>query len=289
MTPRVTKPSRPCVRRGAQITDIVVLVVAADDSVMPQTLEAISHANAAGVPIIIAMNKIDKADANPERIRQQLAEKNILVEDWGGKYQCVELSAKTGHNVDLLLEKIALEADVLDLKANPNRLAIGTVVEAQLDRAKGITATLLVQKGTLRVGDPFITGIHSGKVRAMFDERGNRMEVAGPSTPAQITGLDGIPQAGDRFLVTESDREAREVSLRRQQLKREQDFRQTRLRTLDDISQQIKEGQVQELSVIVKGDVDGSVEALSDSLMKIEHKEVKVARDSSRRRHDLRG
>jgi translation initiation factor IF-2 len=262
--------------RGAQVTDIVVLVVAADDSVMPQTLEAISHANAAGVPIIIAMNKIDKADANPDRIRQQLAEKNILVEEWGGKYQCVELSAKTGHNVDLLLEKIALEADVLDLKANPNRLATGTVVEAQLDRAKGITATLLVQKGTLRVGDPFITGIYSGKVRAMFDERGNRMEIAGPSTPAQITGLDGIPQAGDRFLVTESDREAREVSLRRQQLKREQDFRQIRLRTLDDISQQIKEGQVQELSVIVKGDVDGSVEALSDSLMKIEHKEVKL-------------
>jgi len=262
--------------RGAQVTDIVVLVVAADDSVMPQTLEAISHANAAGVPIIIAMNKIDKADANPDRIRQQLAEKNILVEEWGGKYQCVELSAKTGHNVDLLLEKIALEADVLDLKANPNRTATGTVVEAQLDRAKGITATLLVQKGTLKVGDPFITGIYSGKVRAMFDERGNRMEVAGPSTPAQITGLDGIPQAGDRFSVTESDREAREVSLRRQQLKREQDFRQIRLRTLDDISQQIKEGQVQELSVIVKGDVDGSVEALSDSLMKIEHKEVKL-------------
>jgi len=262
--------------RGAQVTDIVVLVVAADDSVMPQTLEAISHANAAGVPIIIAMNKIDKPDANADKIRQQLAEKNILVEEWGGKYQCVELSAKTGHNVDLLLEKIALEAEVLDLKANPNRLALGTIVEAQMDRAKGITATLLVQKGTLRVGDPFITGIYSGKVRAMFDERGNRMELAGPSTPAQITGLDGIPQAGDRFLVTESDREARDVSIRRQQLKREQDFRQIHLRTLDDISQQIKEGQVQELSVIVKGDVDGSVEALSDSLMKIEHKEVKL-------------
>jgi translation initiation factor IF-2 len=262
--------------RGAQITDIVVLVVAADDSVMPQTLEAISHAQAAGVPIIIAINKIDKAEANPDRIRQQLAERNILVEEWGGKYQCVELSARTGKNVDVLLEKIALEADVLDLKANPDRLALGTIVEAQLDKGKGITATVLVQKGTLRIGDPFLAGIFSGKVRAMFDERGNRVEAAGPSTPVQLTGLDGFPQAGDTFVVMSSDREAREISLRRQQLKREQDFRQIRLTTLDDISQQIKEGQVKELAVIVKGDVDGSVEALSDSLMKIAHKEVKL-------------
>jgi translation initiation factor IF-2 len=262
--------------RGAQITDIVVLVVAADDSVMPQTLEAISHAQAAAVPIIIAINKTDKPDANSDRIRQQLAEKNILVEEWGGKYQCVELSARTGKNVDVLLEKIGLEADVLDLKANPHRLAHGTIVEAQLDKGKGITATVLVQKGTLRVGDPFLAGIYSGKVRAMFDERGNRLETAGPSTPVQLTGLDGFPQAGDTFLVTATDREAREVSLKRQQLKREQDFRQIRLTTLDDISQQIKEGQVQELAVIVKGDVDGSVEALSDSLMKIAHKEVKL-------------
>ena len=262
--------------RGAKVTDIVVLVVAADDSVMPQTLEAISHAQAAGVPIIIAMNKIDKPDANPDRIRQQLAEKNILVEEWGGKYQSVELSAKTGKNVDVLLEKIALEAEVLDLKANPNRPAWGTIIEAQLDKGKGITATVLVQKGTLRIGDPFLAGIYSGKVRAMFDERGNRVEAAGPSTPVQLTGLDGFPQAGDTFVVTESDRLAREISLRRQQLKREQDFRQIRLTTLDDISQQIKEGQVKELNVIVKGDVDGSVEALSDSLMKIDHKEVKV-------------
>lgn len=262
--------------RGAKVTDIVVLVVAADDSVMPQTLEAISHAQAAGVPIVIAMNKVDKPDANPDRIRQQLAEKNILVEEWGGKYQSVELSAKTGKNVDVLLEKIALEADVLDLKANPDRLAWGTIIEAQLDKGKGITATVLVQKGTLRVGEPFLAGIYSGKVRAMFDERGNRVEAAGPSTPVQLTGLDGFPQAGDTFVVTESDRIAREVSLRRQQLKREQDFRQIRLTTLDDISQQIKEGQVKELNVIVKGDVDGSVEALSDSLMKIAHKEVKV-------------
>jgi translation initiation factor IF-2 len=262
--------------RGAQITDIVVLVVAADDSVMPQTLEAISHARAAAVPIIIAINKVDKADSNPERIRQQLSERDILVEEWGGKYQCVELSAKTGKNVDLLLEKIILEADVLDLKANPDRLAYGTIVEAQLDKGKGIASTILVQKGTLRVGDPFIAGIYSGKVRAMFDERGNRMEYAGPSCPVQLTGLDGIPQAGDTFVVLESDRAAREISLRRQQLKREQDFRQVRLTTLDDISQQIKDGQVKELGVIVKGDVDGSVEALADSLMKTQHKEVKL-------------
>jgi translation initiation factor IF-2 len=262
--------------RGAQITDIVVLVVAADDSVMPQTLEAISHAQAAGVPIIIAMNKTDKADSNPDRIRQQLSEKNILVEEWGGKYQAVELSARTGKNVDVLLEKIALEADVLDLMANPDRLARGTIVEAQLDKGKGITATVLVQKGMLRVGDPFLAGIYSGKVRAMFDERGNRVETAGPSTPVQLTGLDGFPQAGDSFIATPTDREAREISLHRQQLKREQDFRQIRFATLDDISQQIKEGQVKELAVIVKGDVDGSVEALSDSLMKIEHREVKL-------------
>jgi translation initiation factor IF-2 len=262
--------------RGAQITDIVVLVVAADDSVMPQTLEAISHAQAAAVPIIIAMNKMDKPDANPDRIRQQLAEKNILVEEWGGKYQCVELSARTGKNVDLLLEKILLEADVLDLKANPTRLAWGTIVEAQLDKGRGITATALVQKGTLRIGDPFLAGIYSGKVRAMYDERGNRVDEAGPSMPVQLSGLDGIPQAGDTFIVTPTDREAREVSLRRQQLKREQDFRQIHLTTLDDISQQIKEGQVKELAVIVKGDVDGSVEALADSLMKIAHKEVKL-------------
>jgi translation initiation factor IF-2 len=262
--------------RGAQLTDIVVLVVAADDSVMPQTLEAISHAQAAGVPIIIAVNKIDKPEANADRIRQQLSERNVLVEEWGGKYQCVELSARTGKNVDLLLEKILLEADVLDLKANPDRLGSGTVVEAQIDKGKGVTATVLVQKGTLRVGDPFLAGIYSGKVRAMFDERGNRRDIAGPSTPVQLTGLDGIPAAGDTFVVMPSDREAREISLKRQQLKREQDFRQIHLTTLDDISQQIKDGQIKELNVIVKGDVDGSVEALADSLMKTAHKEVKL-------------
>jgi len=262
--------------RGAQVTDIVVLVIAADDSVMPQTIEAINHAQAAGVPIIIAINKIDKPDANPNRIKQQLAERGILVEEWGGKYQCVEISAKTGKNVDELLEKILLEAEILDLKANPRRAARGTIIEAQLDKGKGIVATVLVRKGTLRIGDPFIGGIHSGRVRAMLDERGNRVEAARPSTPVQVLGFDGIPQAGDEFVVLPSERDAREISSRRQQLKREQDFRQVRLITLDDISTQIKQGGVKTLNIVVKGDVDGSVEALSDSLMKLSSNEVKV-------------
>ncbi len=263
--------------RGAQLTDIVVLVVAAEDSVMPQTLEAISHARAANVPIIIAINKIDKPEANPDRIRQQLADKGILVEEWGGKYQCVEVSAKKGLNVELLLEKILLEAEVLDLKANPDRTARGAVVEAQIDKGKGILATILVQKGTLRIGDPFVGGIYSGKVKAMFDERGRRTEVAGPSTPVQLLGFDGIPQAGDQFIAVDSDRIAREISLKRQQLKREQDFRQIHFVTLDEISEQIQAGQqVRELSIVVKGDVDGSVEALADSLMKLSTAEVKI-------------
>jgi translation initiation factor IF-2 len=263
--------------RGAQLTDIVVLVIAAEDNVMPQTLEAISHARAANVPIIIAINKIDKPEANPDRIRQQLADKGILVEEWGGKYQCVEVSAKKGLKVDLLLEKILLEAEVLDLKANPSRNARGAVVEAQIDKGKGILATILVQKGTLRIGDPFVGGIYSGKVKAMFDERGRRTEVAGPSTPVQLLGFDGIPQAGDQFIAVDSDRIAREISLKRQQLKREQDFRQIHFVTLDEISEQIQAGQqVRELSMVVKGDVDGSVEALADSLMKLSTAEVKI-------------
>jgi translation initiation factor IF-2 len=262
--------------RGAQITDIVVLVVAADDNVMPQTIEAISHAQAANVPIIVAINKMDKPDANPERIKQQLAEKGLLVEEYGGKSQAVEISAKTGKNIDLLLEKILLEAEMLDLKANPVRLARGTVVEAELDRGKGITATVLVQKGTLHVGDSFISGIWSGRVRAMFDEREQRITEAGPSKPVQIIGFDGIPQAGDEFVVLENEHQTREISSKRQQLKREQDFRQSRRLTLDEISQQIKEGQVRDLPIIVKADVDGSAEALADSLMKLSTKEVKV-------------
>jgi translation initiation factor IF-2 len=260
--------------RGAQLTDIVVLVVAADDAVMPQTVEALNHAQAAGVPIIIAINKIDKPGANPDKIKQQMADRNLLVEDWGGKYQSVQLSAKTGLNVDLLLEKIVLEADLLDLKANPDRHARGAVVEAELDKGRGIAGTILVQKGTLKIGDPFVAGIHHGKVRAMFDERGNKVFEAPPSTPILVLGFEGAPQAGDTFIVLESEREAREISLKRQQLKREQDQKQVHHITLDEIAKQISIGGVKELALIVKGDVDGSVEALSDSLMKLSNQEV---------------
>jgi translation initiation factor IF-2 len=262
--------------RGAQVTDIVVLVVAADDNVMPQTVEAISHAQAANVQIIVAINKIDKPEANPERIKQQLAERSLLVEDYGGKHQVVPISAKKGTNVDLLLEKILLEAEMLNLRANPNREARGTVVESELDKGKGIIATVLVQKGTLRIGDSFVCGVWSGRVRAMFDERGQRIETARPSQPVQVIGFEGIPQAGDDLIGIDDEHEAREISVRRQQLKREQDFRQNRRATLDDISQQIKQGQVRDLRIIVKADVDGSAEALSDSLMKLSTQEVKV-------------
>ncbi|MDP2365306.1 MAG: translation initiation factor IF-2 [Ignavibacteria bacterium] len=262
--------------RGAQLTDIVVLVIAADDAVMPQTVEALNHAQAAGVPIILAINKIDKPGANPEKIKQQMADRNVLVEDWGGKYQSVQLSAKTGLNVDVLLEKIILEADILDLKANPDRLTRGAVVEAELDKGRGVTGTILVQKGTLRIGDPFVAGIHHGKVRAMFDERGNKVKEAPPSTPVLVLGFEGAPQAGDTFIVLESEREAREISLKRQQLKRQQDQKQVHHITLDEIAKQISIGGVKELALIVKGDVDGSVEALADSLMKLSNEEVKV-------------
>ena len=262
--------------RGAKVTDIVVLVVAADDAVMPQTIEAINHAQAANVPIIVAINKIDKPNANVEKIKQQLAEKNVLVEDWGGRYQCVEISAKLGTNVDLLLEKIILEAEMLDLKANPDRLARGTIIEAQLDKGRGITATVLVQKGTLKIGDPFIAGVVYGRVRAMFDERGKKVTSAGPSTPVLVLGFESTPQAGDIFVAVESEREAREVSIKRQQLKREQNHRQVRLITLDEIANQISRGGIKELPIIVKGDVDGSVEALSDALMKLSNDEVTV-------------
>lgn len=263
--------------RGAQITDIVVLVVAADDSVMPQTVEAINHALAANVPIVVAINKIDKPAADPLKIKTQLSEKGILVEEWGGKYQSVEISAKTGLNVDQLLEKILVEAEVLDLKVNANRNARGAVVEAKLDKGKGITATILVQKGTLRTGDSFVAGNYSGRVKAMFDERGHRVEVAKSAAPVQLLGFDGMPQAGDVLVVLDSERESKEIALKRQQLKREQDFRQVRFTTLDDISKQIKEGKQVDLNVIIKGDVDGSVEALSDSLLKLGTNEVKVS------------
>lgn len=262
--------------RGAQLTDIVVLVVAADDAVMPQTVEAINHAQAANVPIVIAINKIDKPGSNIDRIKQQLAERKVLVEEWGGKYQCVELSAKTGLNVEKLLETILLEAEILELKANPDRHARGAVVESELDKGRGITGTILVQKGTLKIGDPFVAGIYQGKVRAMFDERGNKVSIAPPSTPVLVIGFEGAPQAGDTFVVVDSERIAREVGLKRQQLKREQDQKQVHHITLDEISKQISIGGVKELALIVKGDVDGSVEALSDSLMRLSNEEVIV-------------
>jgi len=263
--------------RGAQITDIVVLVVAADDSVMPQTVEAINHALAANVPIIVAINKIDKPNADPTKIKTQLSDRGILVEEWGGKYQHVEIAAKTGLNVDQLLEKILLEAEVLDLKANPDRDARGTIIEAKLDKGKGATATVLVQKGTLNVGDTFVAGVYSGKVKAMYDERGHKIFSVKPATPVQVLGFDGMPQAGDILVALDSEKDTKEISLKRQQLKREQDFRQVKFITLDDISKQIKEGKQVDLNVIIKGDVDGSVEALSDSLLKLGTNEVKVS------------
>lgn len=262
--------------RGAQITDIVVLVVAADDSVMPQTIEAINHALAANVPIVVAINKIDKPNADPTKIKTQLSEKGVLIEEWGGKYQSIEISAKAGTNIDILLDKILVEAEVLDLKANPDRNARGAIVEAKLDKGKGITATVLVQKGTLKLGDPFVAGNYNGRVKAMYDERGKKVESVKPSTPVQVLGFDGMPQAGDVLVVMDTEREVREIALKRQQLKREQDFRQVRFITLDDISKQIKEGKQVDLNVIIKGDVDGSVEALSDSLLKLGTSEVKV-------------
>jgi len=262
--------------RGGQAADIVVLVVAADDSVMPQTVEAINHALAANVPIVIAINKVDKPDSNIQKIKQQLADKNILVEEWGGKYQSVEISAKFGNNIETLLDKILLEAEMLDLKANPQREARGVVLESKLDKGKGTVATVLVQKGTLKVGDNFIAGIFSGRVKAMFDEREKKIELAGPSTPVQILGFDGTPQAGDTFIVMKSESEVKEIALKRQQLKREQDFRQVKFTTLDDISAQIKQGKAVELNIILKTDVDGSAEALADSLHKLSNKEATV-------------
>lgn len=262
--------------RGAHVTDIVVLIVAADDSVMPQTIEAISHANAANVPIVVAINKIDKPDANPDRIKQQLSERDILVEEWGGKYQSVEISAKKGINVDLLLEKIILEAELLDLKANPDRRASGIIIESNMSKGFGSVATVIVQKGTMKVGDPFVAGIHFGRVRAMMDEYGNKVEEAGPSRPVQVIGFDGLPEAGDVYQTTRSDQEAREIATERKQLRREQELRQVRHTTLDEISAQIQLGGIKELFLVIKGDVAGSVEALSDSLQKLSQDEVKV-------------
>lgn len=262
--------------RGAQITDIVILVISADDAVMPQTDEALDHAKAAGVKIIIAINKIDKPGANPEKIKQQLAERNILVEDWGGTYQCAEISAKTGQGVPELLEKIHLEAEMLDLKANPQKLAQGHVIESRLDKGKGAIATVLVQGGTLKVGDNFIAGQHYGKVRALLNERDEKLTEVGPSQPALVVGFIGVPQAGDKFVVKKEEKSAREISTKRQQLRREQDAKRHKHVTLAQISEQILRGETQELNVLVKADVDGSAEALADSLIKLNTHEVKV-------------
>ncbi len=263
--------------RGAQATDIVILVVAADDNVMPQTIEAINHARAANVPLIVAINKIDRPEANPDRIRKQLSDQGVLLEEWGGKTQSVEISAKKGTNVELLLEKVLLEAEILDLKANANRLARGVVIESTLDRGRGAVATVLVQKGTLKVGDPFVAGTSSGKVRAMTDERGKRMDDASPAMPVQVIGFDELPLAGDLIVAVANEKMARDISNRRKIIKREQDMRGTRHHvTLEELSKEIKEGMVKQLSIVVKGDVDGSVEALSDSLAKLSNDEVRV-------------
>jgi translation initiation factor IF-2 len=262
--------------RGAKVTDVAIIVIAADDSVMPQTVEAINHAQAAGVPMVFAINKVDKPEAQPERIKEQLAKMNILVEDWGGKYQCQEISAKKGMNVEQLLEKVLLEAEMLDLKANSKRRANGTVIESSLDKGRGYIMTVLVQGGTLRVGDVLISGCYSGRVKALFNERGFRIKEAGPAMPAQVLGMTGASQAGDLFNVMEDEREARDIANKRLQLQREQGIRTRKHITLDEIGRRLAIGNFKELNVIVKGDVDGSIEALADSLLKLSTGEVQV-------------
>ncbi|MDC0006664.1 translation initiation factor IF-2 [Winogradskyella sp.] len=262
--------------RGAQVTDIAIIVVAADDAIMPQTKEAISHAQAAGVPIVFAINKIDKPDANPEKVKEGLAQMNLLVEDWGGKIQSHDISAKMGTGVKELLEKVLLEAELLELKANPNKPAVGTVVEAYLDKGRGYVSTILVQAGTLKVGDYVLAGKNSGKVKAMQDERGQDVAQAGPATPVSILGLDGAPQAGDKFNVFQDEREAKQIATKRTQLQREQSVRTQRHITLDEIGRRIALGDFQELNIILKGDVDGSVEALTDSFQKLSTEEIQV-------------
>ncbi|MDR0941608.1 MAG: translation initiation factor IF-2 [Bacteroidales bacterium] len=262
--------------RGAQVTDVVIIVVAADDCVMPQTVEAINHAAAAGVPMIFAINKIDKPGANPEKIKEQLAAMNYLVEDWGGKYQSQEIAAKHGVNVEALMEKVILEAEMLDLKANPNKPALGTVIESQLDKGRGYVSTLLVTAGTLRKGDIILAGKYSGKVKAMFNERNQQITEAGPSTPVTILGLDGAPQAGEKFNVMKSERDAREIANKRDQLHREQELKTMRHITLDEIGRRIAIGNFKELNIIIKGDVDGSIEALADSLIKLSTEEIQI-------------
>ena len=262
--------------RGAKITDVAIIIVAADDSVMPQTIEAINHAQAAGVPMVFAINKIDKPQANPDHIKEQLSQMNYLVESWGGKYQDQEISAKQGLNLDKLLEKVLLEAEMLDLKANPNKRAVGTVIESTLDKGRGYVSTILVQSGTLRVGDVILSGVHTGRVKAMFNENGKKVTEAGPSTPVQVLGLNGAPQAGDTFNVMEDDRSAREIANKRSQLQRMQGIMTQKHVTLDEIGRRIAIGSFKELNIIVKGDVDGSVEAMSGSLIKLSKETVQV-------------
>ncbi|MEE9406635.1 MAG: translation initiation factor IF-2 [Polaribacter sp.] len=262
--------------RGAQVTDLVIIVAAADDDVMPQTKEAISHAQAAGVPIIFAINKIDKPNANPDNVKTQLSSMNLLIEEWGGTIQSQDISAKTGQGVEELLEKVLLEAEILELKANPNRNAVGTVVEALLDKGRGYVSTIMVQTGTLKIGDYILAGKNSGKVRAMFDEQGNNLKVAGPSTPVSILGLDGAPQAGDKFNVFDDEREAKQIASKRSQLQREQSVRTQKTLTLDEIGRRIALGDFKELNIILKGDVDGSVEALTNSFQKLSTEEIQV-------------
>ncbi len=263
--------------RGAQVTDLAIIVIAADDNVMPQTKEAISHAQAAGVPMIFAYNKIDKEGANPDRIREQLSAMNILVEEWGGKFQSQEIAAKQGLNIDKLLEKVVLEAEMLDLKANPNKRANGTIIEASLDKGRGFVTTCLVSSGTMRIGDSILAGQWSGRVRAMFNERGQKIDEAGPATPVSILGFEGAPNAGDKFFVFEDEREAREIATKRQQLQREQSVRTKKHLTIEEIGRRIALGDFKELNLIVKGDVDGSVEALVDSLQKLSTDKVQVS------------
>ena len=262
--------------RGAKMTDLAIIIVAADDAVMPQTVEAINHAQAAGVPMIFAINKIDKPGAMPDKIREQLSQMNILVEDWGGKYQCQEISAKKGIGVADLLDKVLLEADMLDLKANPNKKAVGTVIESSLDKGRGYLATLLVQGGTLHTGDIMLSGMYTGKVKAMFNERGQKIKEAGPSVPVSVLGLNGAPQAGDTFNIFDNERDAREIANKREQLLRIQGLRTQKHITLEELGRRIAIGNFKELNIIVKGDVDGSIEALSDSLIKLSTEEVRV-------------
>ena len=262
--------------RGAKMTDLAIIIVAADDAVMPQTIEAINHAQAAGVPMIFAINKIDKPGAMPDKIREQLSQMNILVEDWGGKYQCQEISAKKGIGVADLLDKVLLEADMLDLKANPNKKAVGTVIESSLDKGRGYLATLLVQGGTLHTGDIMLSGMYTGKVKAMFNERGQKIKEAGPSVPVSVLGLNGAPQAGDTFNIFDNERDAREIANKREQLLRIQGLRTQKHITLEELGRRIAIGNFKELNIIVKGDVDGSIEALSDSLIKLSTEEVRV-------------